>query len=86
MATRKRKAQTVPVGARALLLRINRVLEADGRVLKKTRGARAEMELGRYYVIDQRRHVIVDKDVDLQALGRKLDALKEYEHLVDDDE
>lgn len=84
MATRKRKAQTVPVTVRALLQRINRTLEADERVVKSSRGARAEAELGRYYVIDRRRNVIVDKAVDLEALGRKLGALQEYEHLADE--
>lgn len=77
------KKQTVPVAMRAGLKRINRVLEASNRVLKRTRGARAEEELGRFYVIDTRRNVIVDKDVDPEVLGRKLGALKEYEHLVD---
>jgi hypothetical protein len=84
MATKKQKAQTVPVTERALLQRVNRALQADGRVLKSSRGARAEESLGRFYVIDQRRNVIVDKAVDLEALARKLGALKEYEHLADE--
>jgi hypothetical protein len=84
MVTRKRKAQTVPITVRALLQRVNRALEMDNRVLKASRGARAEAELGRFYVIDRRRNVIVDKAVDLEALARKLGALKEYEHLADE--
>jgi hypothetical protein len=84
MVTRKRKAQTVPVTVRALLQRVNRALQEDDKVLKSSRGARAEAELGRFYMIDQRRNVIVDKAVDLDALARKLGALKEYEHLVDE--
>jgi hypothetical protein len=84
MVARKRQAQTVPVTVRALLQRVNRALDSDGRVLKSSRGARAEEALGRFYVIDQRRNVIVDKAVDLEAFARKLGALKEYEHLVDE--
>lgn len=80
----KRKNQTVPVTVRALLKRVNRLLEAKGHVLKRTRGARAEETLGAFYRIDQRRNVIVDKAVDLEALGRELEALKEYEHLADE--
>lgn len=84
MAKAKRQDRTVPVTMRALLQRINRALEKDGRVLKTTRGQRAEIELGRFYTIDARRHVVVDKDVDPEALARKLGALKRYEHLEDD--
>ena len=84
MVTRKRKAQTVPVTMRALFVRVSRALAKKGQVLKTTRGGRAQAELGRFYVIDQRRNVIVDKAVDLEAFARKLGALKDYEHLVDE--
>lgn len=83
MVARKQKDRTVPVTMRALLQRINRALALDAEVLKTARGQRAEMELGQFYTIDQRRNVIVDKDVDPEALARKLGALKEYEHVVD---
>ena len=79
MATKKRK--TVPVGLRAVLKRVNRVLEADSRILKRTRGGRAEQELGRFFVVDLDRNIVVDRGVDLEALARKLGALEDFEHV-----
>jgi hypothetical protein len=72
------KPTKVPVRRRALLLRINRKLIADGQVLQAARGSLA----GCYYRIDTRRGCLIQKDVDLAELGRELGALRTWEVLV----
>jgi hypothetical protein len=37
---------------RALILRINRRLKASGRMLHVARGARAEQQLGHFFIVD----------------------------------
>ena len=71
----------VPVSKAALFRRINRRLAQDDEVLKTTRGARAIMDLGEYYVLDWRRNWATHKDVDPEGLGRELGVLKEWERV-----
>jgi len=83
MARRQKK---VPVTERALIQRINRELKAHGqmgRKLKKTRGMQAFVDLGDYYVLDIAIGGIADKFVDIEALGRELGMLQDFEALVD---
>lgn len=75
------KAQ-VPVTTRALVQRINRALAADDEVLKAARGAQALQDLGEHYILDIKRNVVTRKDVDIEAVGRSLGVLKEYEGLA----
>jgi hypothetical protein len=83
----KAKKQTkVPVSERALVQRLNRSLAADGMQLKKTVGARAFASLGDYYVIDIARNFVVEKELDIEALGRKRKVLAEWELLEEKDE
>lgn len=72
--------QTVPVNERALLQRVNRVLAKRYETLKRPRG-RLREELGRFYLLDLNHNVIRDRSADLEALGRELGCLKEWEHL-----
>ena len=83
-----KKRTGVPVSERALIQRINRKLNADRPtprqsgtidVLKRARGARAELDLGRHYVIDLRSNCVLHKDVDLEEFGRELGVLRPYE-------
>ena len=78
------KGQMVPVTARALAQRINRKLVADGQRLKATRGSRARLDLGDYFVVD-RRGLAVDTYVDIEELGRELGALQTWESLVEEE-
>lgn len=73
---------SVPVTERALVQRINRVLAKQDEVLKAARGERAVVDLGRYYVLSVSGNYVVDKDVDLEDLGRALEALKPFEVLA----
>ena len=79
----KRKSTTAksPVSARALLQRIQRVLQKRDELIRTTRGGRAEIQLGEYYVVDVQRNAIVSKNVDIEALGRELGVLKPWEEL-----
>ena len=78
------KRTTVPVSERALIQRINRKLRSNDEVLKTARGGRAEWDLGRYYVVDFNMNAVMQKDVDLESLGRELNALQKHEHLIED--
>jgi hypothetical protein len=63
----------------ALVKRINRVLAREGRcgqVLKKTRGYGMRVEVGDYWIRDLHHNAVVDKFVDIEAMGRSLGALK----------
>jgi len=42
------------------------------------------VDLGRYYTIDTQRNFIVDRQVDLEELGRELKVLAEWEALKAD--
>lgn len=83
MATKR----TVPVSERAVVQRINRkFLSEDGapaRELKKTRGARALLDLGDFYVLNTRRNFIDEHHVDPDDLGREMGVLAEYEYIVE---
>jgi len=73
----------VPVSVRALKQRIDRLLAGDGRELKKTVGAPAIDALGAYHVIGNNH--VVSHHLDLEAFGRELGALADYERLCVED-
>jgi hypothetical protein len=73
------KRTTVPVTMRALIQRINRKLKPEGEVLKVAR-PRAVSYVGQYFIINYNGR-IANQRVDPEALGRKLGALAEYEHV-----
>ena len=70
----------VAVTERALVQRINRKLAKDQEVVKKARGA-ATRDLGDYYRLDAFRNAVMESNVDLEALGRKLGVLRVFEAL-----
>jgi hypothetical protein len=75
----------VPVTERALQQRVNRKLRDNEQVLQVTRGARAEEAgFGPYHLVDRRRNVIINKNVDLEEYGRELGVLTPYERMVED--
>ena len=65
----------MPVTVRALVQRINRALASDGKRLRATRGRIA----GTYYLVAGGR--VTQSAVNLDALGRKLGVLHEWETL-----
>jgi hypothetical protein len=77
------KQKQVPVTSRAAIQRINRVLAKKQRVLKVTRGQRAILDLGHYYVLDQRRNLALETNVSIESMARELGVLKDYETVVE---
>lgn len=68
----------IPVKERAIVERIRRVLRRDGRDLRAaTSEQQKALGLGRYYTVGAKG--IIDKDVDLEALGLELQALRTWE-------
>lgn len=74
----------VPVTHRALIQRINRKLAKEGQQLRKTRGMRAYLDLGEYFVLDLSGNYPVKKlnEPDLVPYARKLGALRPFETLA----
>ena len=72
----------VSVTMKALVQRINRRLHKDEEQLRKTRGARALLDLGEWYIVNWNRNFIVAQHVDPEELGRELGVLQEWEALV----
>jgi hypothetical protein len=66
---------------RALIGRINRRLSDSERVRACPWGSRGIDTLGRHYLVDWHRNVVLDTHVDLEYLGRELGALADHERL-----
>ncbi len=81
----KAKTQTVPVSERALFQRIQRKLADDDRAwkLKQSRdGTQARFDLGTFFVLDTKRSVAVKWEIDLEAYGRELGVLADFESVA----
>jgi hypothetical protein len=71
----------ITVAAPVLVRRINRAL-AENRQLRVAReGSSAASQVGRYYVVDTRRNVLVEDDIDIESLGRRLGCLRSWEEV-----
>ena len=87
MSAKSAAPKKVPVTERALFQRINRKLKQDNQALRTARGFwngpdwYEDTNLGRYYVIDIYRNVVVDHHVDLEGTAREWGALAEWEEL-----
>ncbi len=79
---KKAEGQKVPVTERAVVQRINRKLRDDDQVLKVTRGERARLDLGDFYILNWRLNVIADKFVDPEEMGRELGVLQPWERVI----
>lgn len=75
--------KTAPVSRRALIQRINRNLSKEDKILKASRGERARQDLGDYYIIALSGRSVLQKDIDVEKLGRQLGTLKPFERLID---
>jgi hypothetical protein len=74
-----------PITARALLQRINRALADEGKVVNRPRGrpqTDGPGDLGAYFMVDLKKKTVVEKNVDLVKLAKKLGAIKDYEQLA----
>ena len=85
-AARQAKPSKVPVSERAVVQRINRKLRQEHEQLHATRpGTQAELTLGRYYVRNVTGNYIVSMHVDVEKLGREVEAIAEWEEMVEDE-
>jgi hypothetical protein len=79
----KQRHGGVPVSVRALEQRVSRRLAIDGKLLKRTRGELALRDLGTaHYVLGKNNSVV---PINLEALGREIGALADYERLFVED-
>ncbi len=76
----------VPISERALIARINRKLKPDSERLKKLRGDRGLMDLGRYYIIDLKNGLLTQANVDLEETARSMGVLQPWERLDEENE
>jgi len=74
----------VPVSTRAVIARINRALKPDYEMLKITRGYRAQLDLGQYYILNYNRNFIRNHHVDPETVARELEVLADYEEVIDE--
>jgi hypothetical protein len=72
----------VPISERALIQRLNRKLRDADLTVKTTKG-RAELDLGRHYVLNRQINSIEHKNINLEEYGRKHGVLRDYEHLAE---
>jgi hypothetical protein len=74
------KVEKAPVTRRALVQRLNRSLAGRGQVLRTAVGASTKA-LGQYYVVERSR--VIERNVDLRTLGRRLGVLHTFEALAE---
>jgi hypothetical protein len=79
---KKADRHTVPVTMRALLQRINRKIREGDQVLKVTRGERAWVDYGDFYILNSRRNSVTRDHVDPEELGREIGVLRPWEQVV----
>jgi hypothetical protein len=78
----------VNLAERYIIARCNRILEPEGRKLRKNKPARSgkrgptprEKQLGKFYVIREDR--VLHKHLDLEKFAREIGALKPHEALA----
>ena len=75
-----------PVTERALAQRINRKLAKDGQKLRKSRSGGELSNLGEYYIVDILKNVVTAWNVEIEVLGREINAFAEWEVLEDSSE
>lgn len=71
-----------PVPERTLVRRLRRALRWYGERLLMNRGGHF-YTVGRYFTVDDR-NIMTDHNVDLEALGRELRVMRDWERLADD--
>jgi hypothetical protein len=71
----------VPITERVLIARMRRILRKAGEDLRMATPAQKAVGLGKYYLVDSKG--IIDKDVDIEGLARKLQLLQPWETLSD---
>jgi hypothetical protein len=69
---------------RALIQRLNRDLAADYKMVRSPRGKRNRLDLGDYFIVDNKNRCMVDKKLTpkrLEDIARHLDVLASWEEV-----
>ncbi len=74
-----RKGQRTVISKRALVQRINRKLILDDQQIRAVRGGNLELGVGKYFIVDVRRNLIIRTHIDLDELGREIGVLQPSE-------
>jgi hypothetical protein len=82
MSRKNLAGQRISVSMRAVVLRINRKLVGDDQILRSPRG-HAERSFGDFYIVDVRRGLLLNANVQPEKLARELGVLHSWE-IVDD--
>ena len=69
----------VPISKRALIQRLRRALQTDGKHLRTARAAKRKL-FGHYYLVGRKELI---ENVDIEKLARELKVLEPWELLVD---
>jgi hypothetical protein len=69
----------VPVGARALSVRINRRISREGQSLRRCRSARERASLGNYYIVEN--DAVSKTHIELEQYAREIGVLSPHERL-----
>jgi hypothetical protein len=78
------RPKAVAITRPEVVRRIHRSLKQDDpfHLLRRSRSARAQLDLGDYYVVDLIREFVVHRDVALEAEARKRRVLADFEYLA----
>jgi hypothetical protein len=71
----------VPISERALVARLRRKLDSEDNILRRSRGWRAQLEYGDWYVVDIYTNCVVAWG-GLEVLAREWGVLQSYEEVV----
>ena len=81
--TQKPQRTRVKITDRALFQRINRKLKDEGEQLRTARTQDIESSMGRYFIIDLTLNSVIERNQNLEKLGRKLGVLQPWEELTE---
>ena len=71
-----------PVSENALIKRINRKLKLQDQALRKARSERVRLDLGQYFIVDFRRNLSLDTNINIEEFGREIGVLAPREVLA----
>jgi len=80
----KASKMVVPISRRALIARINRMIETRNEQLIISRGDHAKTAVGHYWIKDTARNCVLKRNIDLEDYARKLGVLEEFERYEGD--
>ncbi len=74
----------LPVTVRSIRQRIDRKLPKGQQLRSANRSARWVEEIGAFFLVDKAKGTVIERDVDLAELAKRLGCMEDYERIVDD--